>query len=45
VQPAEFGRNFTTGCYSAGHMMYDTKEARYRLKSDVSKFVGAAVRR
>lgn len=42
VQPTEFGRNITPRCYPAGHMMYDTKDARYRLKQDVSAFVKQA---
>jgi carboxypeptidase C (cathepsin A) len=44
IQPHEFGQNITTGCYPAGHMMYDTKEARYRLKQDVAAFVGQAAK-
>lgn len=42
IQPPEFGRNVTTGCYRGGHMMYDTKEARYQLKHDVAAFVRQA---
>ena len=44
IQPHEFGQNITTGCYPAGHMMYDTKEARYHLKQDVAAFVKQAAR-
>ena len=44
TQPPEFGRNITTGCYRAGHMMYDTKEARYSLKRDVAAFIRNASR-
>lgn len=39
VQPAGFGRNITSGCYGAGHMMYNTKAARYELKRDAAAFV------
>jgi carboxypeptidase C (cathepsin A) len=39
IQPPEFARNFTYGCYRGGHMMYDTKEARYQLKADVAAFI------
>jgi len=39
LQPAEFGRNITQGCYPGGHMMYDTKEARYMLKRDAAAFI------
>ncbi|HLJ49149.1 MAG TPA: hypothetical protein VKU01_24205 [Bryobacteraceae bacterium] len=38
IQPDQFSRNVTTGCYAAGHMMYDTKQARYKLKKDVAAF-------
>lgn len=34
-----FGRNFTTGCYRGGHMMYDTKAARLALGHDVGAYV------
>ena len=44
IQPPEFGRNITTGCYPGGHMMYDTKEARYSLKRDVAAFIRNASR-
>jgi hypothetical protein len=44
IQPHEFGQNITTGCYPAGHMMYDTKEARYQLKRDVAAFVRQAAK-
>lgn len=39
VDPPEFGHNITTGCYPGGHMMYDTKEARYELKHDAAEFM------
>jgi len=39
IQPAEFGRNITNRCYSGGHMMYDTKEARVQLKRDAAEFI------
>jgi hypothetical protein len=42
IQPPEFGRNITLGCYPAGHMMYDTKEARYNLKRDAAAFIRSA---
>ncbi|MFB3828118.1 MAG: peptidase S10 [Bryobacteraceae bacterium] len=44
VEPPQFGRNITTGCYGGGHMMYDTKAARYQLKRDVAAFVASAIR-
>jgi carboxypeptidase C (cathepsin A) len=44
IQPPEFGRSITLGCYSAGHMMYDTKEARYNLKRDAAAFIRNASR-
>lgn len=31
-------------CYPAGHMMYDTKGARARLRDDVAAFVAGASR-
>ncbi len=43
IQPPEFGRNITTGCYRAGHMMYDTREARYALKRDAAAFFRKAI--
>ena len=33
-------RNITLGCYAGGHMMYDTKAARVKLKEDIASFVG-----
>jgi carboxypeptidase C (cathepsin A) len=39
IQPPEFGRNITQACYRGGHMMYDTKEARYVLKRDAAAFI------
>jgi hypothetical protein len=44
IQPPEFGRNITLGCYRGGHMMYDTKEARYSLKRDAAAFIRSASR-
>jgi carboxypeptidase C (cathepsin A) len=44
IQPAELGRNITLGCYRGGHMMYDTKEARYELKRDAAAFIRDAAR-
>lgn len=41
VEP-EFKRRMSTGCYAGGHMMYDTKEARFALKRDIAAFVNAA---
>jgi carboxypeptidase C (cathepsin A) len=41
LQP-EFRRNITQGCYRGGHMMYDTKEARYNLKRDTAAFLQSA---
>jgi carboxypeptidase C (cathepsin A) len=38
IEP-QFGRNITTGCYGGGHMMYDTKDARFKLKRDIEAFV------
>jgi carboxypeptidase C (cathepsin A) len=43
IQPAEFGRNITTGCYRGGHMMYDTREARLQLKRDAAAFIRHAL--
>ena len=45
IQPSAFARNIATGCYRAGHMIYDTKEARYKLKQDVAMFVRHAAGR
>jgi carboxypeptidase C (cathepsin A) len=44
IQPADFGRNITVGCYPGGHMMYDTKEARYQLKQEATAFIRSAAR-
>jgi carboxypeptidase C (cathepsin A) len=33
-------KRVTLGCYAGGHMMYDTKAARVKLKDDVAAFVG-----
>ena len=44
LQPPEFGRNITHGCYRGGHMMYDTKEARYSLRRDAAEFIRNASR-
>ena len=44
IQPPEFGRNISADCYRGGHMMYDTKEARYSLKRDVAAFIRNASR-
>ena len=38
VEP-EFARRMSTGCYGGGHMMYDTKDARFALKRDIAAFV------
>jgi carboxypeptidase C (cathepsin A) len=35
-------RNFTTVCYDGGHMMYDGREARLKLKQDVAAFIDSA---
>jgi hypothetical protein len=40
----EFRRNITQGCYRGGHMMYDTKEARYNLKRAAAAFIQNAGR-
>ena len=37
-------RNITLGCYAGGHMMYDTKAARIRLRDDAVAFVKSASR-
>jgi carboxypeptidase C (cathepsin A) len=42
--PPEFGRKISLGCYAAGHMMYDTKVARYSLKGDAAAFIRGASR-
>ena len=34
-------RRVTLGCYAGGHVMYDTKSARVKLKEDVAAFVGS----
>jgi hypothetical protein len=44
IQPPGFGRNITPGCCRGGHMMYDTKEARYSLKRDDVAFIQKARR-
>ena len=44
IQPPEFSRNVTQGCYRGGHMMYDTKEARDSLKRDAAAFIRNASR-
>jgi carboxypeptidase C (cathepsin A) len=43
IEP-QFGRNITSGCYAGGHMMYDTKPARLRLKRDIAAFVASSRR-
>jgi carboxypeptidase C (cathepsin A) len=37
-------KNVTLGCYSGGHMMYDTKSARIQLREDAAAFVKTAGR-
>ena len=37
-------KNISLGCYAGGHMMYDTKAARVKLRDDVAAFVKTAVR-
>jgi carboxypeptidase C (cathepsin A) len=37
--------NITTGEYEAGHMMYVHTESLAKLKADVSRFIGEALRR
>lgn len=32
-------RNVSLGCYGAGHMMYDTRGPRLRLRDDIARFV------
>ena len=39
VLEPQFARNFTVGCYGGGHMMYDTKPARFELHRDVAAYV------
>ena len=39
VLEPQFARNFTVGCYRGGHMMYDTKPARFELHRDVAAYV------
>ena len=41
VEP-EFAKRMSTGCYGGGHMMYDTKDARFALKRDVAAFIKRA---
>jgi hypothetical protein len=43
IQPPRLGRNITPGCSGGGHMMYDTKAARYQLKRDVAASIQSAV--
>jgi len=38
-----YARNFSVGCYSGGHMMYDTKPARFELHRDVAAYVRKTV--
>jgi hypothetical protein len=35
----QLARNFTARCYAGGHMMYDTKQARFELHRDVAAYV------
>jgi carboxypeptidase C (cathepsin A) len=35
----QFRGNFTTGCYLGGHMMYDVRATRLKLKTDIAKFI------
>jgi len=35
----ELKRNITVACYEGGHMMYESRGARQRLKQDVSRFI------
>ncbi|HKQ73777.1 MAG TPA: peptidase S10 [Blastocatellia bacterium] len=35
----ELKRNITAACYEGGHMMYESRDARRRLKQDVSGFM------
>jgi carboxypeptidase C (cathepsin A) len=37
--------NIATGEYEAGHMMYVHTESLAKLKADVSRFIGEALRR
>jgi hypothetical protein len=37
-----FSRNFTSGCYAGGHMMYDVVAARRELGHDVAAFIRAS---
>jgi carboxypeptidase C (cathepsin A) len=39
---SEIARNTTLKCYPAGHIMYDTKAARFSLRDDVEAFVKMA---
>ena len=43
VLEPQFARNFTAGCYGGGHMMYDTKPARFELHRDVANYVKKTV--
>jgi carboxypeptidase C (cathepsin A) len=36
---SEVKRNITAKCYEGGHMMYESRDARQRLKQDVTRFV------
>jgi carboxypeptidase C (cathepsin A) len=39
LEPAQVNHNISTGCYSSGHVIYETKDARLQLKGDVTKFI------
>ncbi|HYG97627.1 MAG TPA: peptidase S10 [Terriglobales bacterium] len=43
LQP-EVAKNISTGYYDAGHMMYIQNDSLTRLKQDVSKFLGEALK-
>jgi carboxypeptidase C (cathepsin A) len=36
-------RNITAKCYEGGHMMYESRGARWQLKQDVTKFIQATL--
>jgi carboxypeptidase C (cathepsin A) len=41
---ASIAKNVSLGCYAGGHMMYDTKAARFSLRDDIAAFVKSAMR-
>ena len=38
-------RNFSTGYYEAGHMMYIDEKSHAKLRADIAKFIEDSLRR